>query len=85
MAFAWRQRQLVFRQQGLGEVVAELNRYWPGHVYITDQALARKSVSCVFEIDKPEAVMRALQLTLGLRVERYTPYLTVLREGAKQP
>ena len=27
--FAWRQRQLVFRQQPLAEVVDELNRYWP--------------------------------------------------------
>lgn len=84
-AFAWRQRQLVFHQQPLGEVVAELNRYWPGRVLITDAALERKAVSGVFEIDKPEAVMRALQLTLGLRVERYSPYLTWLREGTPKP
>lgn len=80
-AFAWRQRQLVFRQQPLGEVVAELNRYWPGHVLITNSVLERKAVSGVFEIDKPEAVIRALQLTLGLHVDRYSPYLTLLREG----
>ncbi len=80
-AFAWRQRQLVFRQQPLGEVVAELNRYWPGHVLISDSVLERKAVSGVFEIDKPQAVMQALQLTLGLRVDHYSPYLTVLRKG----
>ncbi|MFP6848439.1 MAG: FecR family protein [Pseudomonas sp.] len=84
-AFAWRQRQLVFRQQPLGEVVAELNRYWPGYVLISDSTLERKAVSGVFEIDKPEAVLRALQLTLGLRVDRYSPYLTLLREAAPQP
>lgn len=84
VAFAWRQRQLVFRQQPLGEVVAELNRYWPGHVLITDGALERKTVSGVFEIDKPEAVLRALHLTLGLDVQRYTPYLTLLRKGSAQ-
>ncbi|WP_437880197.1 FecR family protein [Pseudomonas sp. LRF_L74] len=80
-AFAWRQRQLVFRQQALGEVIAELNRYWPGRLLVADQALESRPVSGVFEIDKPEAVLRALQLTLGLQVEHYTPYLTVLRGG----
>lgn len=83
VAYAWRQRQLVFRQQPLGEVVAELNRYWPGYVFISDAALERKAVSGVFEIDKPDAVMRALQLTLGLQVNRYSPYLTVLQGQAQ--
>ena len=80
-AFAWRQRQLVFRQQPLGEVIRELNRYWPGLTLVSDQALERRAVSGVFEIDKPEAVLRALQLTLGLQVRQYTPYVTVLQPG----
>lgn len=80
-AFAWRNRQLVFRQQPLGEVVEELNRYWPGHLFLVGAELERKKVSGVFEIDRPEAVFRALQLTLGLRAEHYTPYLTLLRES----
>jgi transmembrane sensor len=82
VAFAWRQRQLVFRQQSLGEVVAELNRYWPGQTFMVGDRLKARVVSGVFEIDKPEAVLKALRLTLGLRVERYTPYLLLLREGA---
>ncbi|MBB3103469.1 FecR family protein [Azomonas macrocytogenes] len=78
--FAWLQRQLVFRQQPLAKVVAELNRYWPGHIFIVDEALRTHVVSGVFEIDKPEAVFKALEHTLGLRVERYTSYLQLLRE-----
>ena len=79
--FAWRQRQLVFRQQSLAEVVDELNRYWPGEVLVFGDALRQRKVSGVFEIDKPEAVLKALKHTLGLRAEQYTPYLRVLREG----
>lgn len=79
--FAWRQRQLVFRQQPLGQVVAELNRYWPGHTLVLGDALNAQVVSGVFDIDKPDAVLNALQLTLGLEVEQYTPYLRVLRSG----
>lgn len=79
--FAWRQRQLVFRQQSLAEVVDELNRYWPGEVLVFGDALRQRKVSGVFEIDKPEAVLKALKHTLGLHAEQYTPYLRVLREG----
>ncbi|KMT53364.1 FecR family protein [Pseudomonas fildesensis] len=79
--FAWRQRQLVFRQQPLSEVVSELNRYWPGKTLVLGDALRNRVVSGVFEIDKPDAVIKALEYTLNLRAEHYTPYLLVLREG----
>ncbi|PIB58122.1 FecR family protein [Pseudomonas sp. 2822-17] len=79
--FAWRQRQLVFRQQPLSEVVSELNRYWPGKTLVLGDALRNRVVSGVFEIDKPEAVIKALEFTLNLHAEHYTPYLLVLREG----
>jgi transmembrane sensor len=80
-AFAWRQRQLVFSQQPLGQVVAELNRYWPGQTVLLGDGLRQRKVSGVFEIDKPDAVLKALTHTLGLRAEQYTPYLRILREG----
>lgn len=80
-AFAWRQRQLVFSQQPLAEVVAELNRYWPGQTVLLGDGLRQRKVSGVFEIDKPDAVLKALTHTLGLRAEQYTPYLRILREG----
>ncbi|MNF73806.1 fec operon regulator FecR [compost metagenome] len=79
--FAWRQRQLVFRQQPLAEVVEALNRYWPGQTLVLGDTLRQRKVSGVFEIDKPDAVLKALTHTLGLRAEQYTPYLRVLREG----
>lgn len=79
--FAWRQRQLVFRQQPLSEVVSELNRYWPGKTLVLGDALRNRVVSGVFEIDKPDAVIKALEYTLNLHAEHYTPYLLVLREG----
>lgn len=80
-AFAWRQRQLVFSQQPLGEVVAELNRYWPGQTLVLGDALRQRKVSGVFEIDKPEAVLKALAHTLGVHSEQFTPWLRILRES----
>ncbi|MFJ4346092.1 FecR family protein [Pseudomonas sp. NPDC089401] len=80
-AFAWRQRQLVFSQQPLAQVVAELNRYWPGQTVLLGDDLRQRKVSGVFEIDKPDAVLKALTHTLGVRAEQYTPYLRVLHES----
>lgn len=80
-AFAWRQRQLVFSQQPLGEVVEELNRYWPGQTLVLGDALRQRKVSGVFEIDKPEAVLKALAHTLGVHSEQFTPWLRILRES----
>ncbi|WP_225933108.1 FecR family protein [Pseudomonas maumuensis] len=80
-AFAWRERQLVFSQQPLGEVVTELNRYWPGQTLVLGDGLRQRKVSGVFDIDKPEAVLKALTHTLGVRADQYTPYLRILREG----
>ncbi|MEE1887129.1 FecR family protein [Pseudomonas carassii] len=80
-AFAWRERQLVFSQQPLGEVVTELNRYWPGQTLVLGDALRQRKVSGVFDIDKPDAVLKALTHTLGVRADQYTPYLRILREG----
>ncbi|MDH0649635.1 FecR family protein [Pseudomonas sp. GD03858] len=80
-AFAWRERQLVFSQQPLAEVVAELNRYWPGQTLVLGDALRQRKVSGVFDIDKPQAVLKALSHTLGVQAQQFTPYLRVLREG----
>lgn len=80
-AFAWRERQLVFSQQPLAEVVAELNRYWPGQTLVMGDGLRQRKVSGVFDIDKPDAVLKALTHTLGVRADQYTPYLRILREG----
>lgn len=79
--YAWRQRQLVFRQQPLAEVVEELNRYWPGRTLVLGDELREQRVSGVFDIDKPEAVLKALVYTLNLKAEHFTPYLLVLRAG----
>ena len=80
-SFAWRQRQLVFRQQPLSDVVDELNRYWPGRTVVLGEALRERQVSGVFEIDKPDAVLKALVYTLHVRADHYTPYLRVLRDN----
>lgn len=76
---AWRQGQLVFYRTPLKEVIAELDRYHRGHVFIQGDALANLPVSGVFAITSPDAVLQALQSTLGVRVTRLGLGIVVLR------
>ncbi|MCM8735705.1 FecR family protein [Azospirillum sp. A1-3] len=79
VAFAWRQGQIVFRQQSLASVIAALNRQWPGRVVLLNDEAAERVVSGVFALDRPDAVFDALERGLGVRATRVTPYLTLLR------
>ncbi|WP_085091040.1 FecR family protein [Azospirillum oryzae] len=79
VAFAWRQGQIVFRQQSLASVIAALNRQWPGRVVLLNDEAAERVVSGVFALDRPDAVFDALERGLGVRATRITPYLTLLR------
>jgi transmembrane sensor len=79
VAFAWRQGQIVFRQQSLASVITALNRQWPGRVVLLNDEAAERVVSGVFALDRPDAVFDALERGLGVRATRITPYLTLLR------
>lgn len=54
---AWRRRQLVFDQTPLADVVAEVNRYRPGRLILTDAAVGRKRVQASFSIDRLDDVI----------------------------
>lgn len=75
---AWRRGKLIFEDQPLGQVVADLNRYRPGLLRITDPALTTLRVSGIFDTADPEAALRAILRTLPVRATRLTRYLVLL-------
>jgi transmembrane sensor len=78
MATAWQRGRLIFDQVPLGDVVAELNRYRRGRIVITDDALAAKSVSGVFDTAKPDDVLATITRELGVRTTSLPPMITLL-------
>ncbi|MDH0865037.1 FecR domain-containing protein [Mitsuaria sp. GD03876] len=62
--------QLVFEHLRLDDVVARLNRHYPGHIAVRGEALARREVSGVFPAADVDGVIAALRDELGLRVLR---------------
>ncbi len=65
--FAWREGRLVYRDQPLTAVVADLNRQFPEQITIGDPALDQIRITGVIVLDNPQAVTTRLALMLPLR------------------
>lgn len=76
---AWRRGQVVFRQETLSDVVAKLNRYQAGRIFIVNPWIADELVSGAFNIDRPFASIGALEDVLGVKATYLTSYLVMLR------
>lgn len=74
----WRDGYLLVEDASVAEVVAELRRYQPGVVMVTDKALGERRVTGLYAVDQPEAALRALVAPSGGRVHSLTPYVHLL-------
>lgn len=79
LATAWQRRKFIFRDQPLSQVVAEINRYRAGRIFITDAALGKRRVTGVFPMDDPEAALQTIQSALNLRTVSLGPWLLLRR------
>lgn len=78
LASAWQRKKLVFRDQPLAEVVAELNRYSKGRVLIGGTGIAALRVSGIFPMDDLSYVLDAIQNALSIHSTRIGPWLVIL-------
>ena len=62
---AWRRGLLIFRNQPLSQVIAEVNRYRPGRIVLTDTALSQRPVYAVFHIDRINGVIADKDIAVG--------------------
>ncbi|MGH6860329.1 MAG: FecR family protein [Phyllobacterium sp.] len=76
---AWRRGKLIFEDQPLGRVIADVNRYRTGTIRITDARLLDLRVSGIFDIGNPDGVLDAITQTLPVRGIALTRYLILLR------
>ncbi|AEG01424.1 FecR family protein [Methylomonas methanica] len=78
-ASAWQQRRLFINDRPLGELIAELNRYRVGRIFLSDAQLSDLRVTGVFPLDKPDDILRAVSEVLGLQETRLGPLWVLLR------
>lgn len=78
-ATAWQQGRLMFDAQPLSAVVAEVQRYYPGQIEITDQRVGQYQLSGEYDIHGIDALINVLPEILPVRVERHADQSVVIR------
>jgi transmembrane sensor len=66
---AWRERRLIFRNESLGAIVAEFNRYNETQMRIEGAATSARLVTAVFDADNPGALIAFLERDPQLSVQ----------------
>jgi len=83
--YAWRTCRLIYRDQPLGDVVADLNQQYARQISLDDPALAAIRFSGVLVLDDQDAVIRRLALLAPLRALPSGPGVTLGRSDAVKP
>jgi transmembrane sensor len=78
-ALAWLEHKIVFEHRPLGEVAAEFNRYGSVPVEIDDEELRVLSVSGMFDAGDTESFVAFMQRLPGVKVERTSTLIRVIR------
>jgi transmembrane sensor len=82
---AWRQGQLNYTGQPLGEVLADVSRYSNIKIELADPALENLPVGATFRTDQIEAIFAALENNFGLHAEWIDPQHVRFTAGREKP
>lgn len=77
---SWRAGRMVYRDQPLSDVIADLNEQWATPVLIEDPALATTPVSGVLILDNQDAVIGRLALLVPIRAVRSDAGIVLRRD-----
>lgn len=67
---AWRTGWLTYARTPLAQVVADLQRYYPGQIVLLNRSLGERRISGSFPSQNPQAVLDSLQGVLGFEQHR---------------
>lgn len=76
---AWQRGKLIFESTPLATVVEEINRYRPGQVALLGARLADHRVSGVFDLDRLDTALTAIEHTLPVTTVRLTSRFVFFR------
>lgn len=78
IATAWARGQLVFVRTALVDVLEELNRYYPGYVWLWPAEAGHVPVTGIYKISDPSRIPWILAESLHLKLTRLSDRLVVL-------
>lgn len=76
--FAWTDGRLKFTNQPFAEIMAEIDRYQPGLIIISNQKLSSLRVTGNYKLNNPSAIIASLAQATGAKVMKVSNYLTVV-------
>ncbi|HYG27216.1 MAG TPA: FecR domain-containing protein [Caulobacteraceae bacterium] len=78
-ATSWRRGQVIFREDTIGEAVAEMNRYADTQLVVDDPRIAALKISGVFGVTREENFLAALTSFYPIEAVERSPRVTALR------
>lgn len=75
---AWRSGTLIFQDLPVRDVVAEINRYRPGKVYVANETLARRQLSGTYYINRLDDFFLQAETGLGITVRKLPGDVVIL-------
>jgi transmembrane sensor len=77
-ASAWQQHKISLNDRPLGELIAELDRYRVGRIFLADAKLNNLRVVGVFNLADPDTVLKKVCKVLALKETRLGPLWVLL-------
>lgn len=78
---SWRDRQIIFQDKPLAEVIEELNRYRAGLIVIIDSDIKNLPVTGVFSTDNTDIALQTIEETLSVKIRKLTEKLVLISSG----
>jgi len=74
---AWRRGRLIIEDQPLTEVVRELERYYPGFIYVRNPAAGERRLNAVIDLHHIDTWLAALDESQPIAIKRVGPLVVI--------
>ena len=74
----WRDGKILADNRLLSEIVEEIDRYYPGSIFIQDETLGAERGSGLYKTEDPVKALRALMESNGGELQQISPWVIVL-------
>lgn len=81
---AWRRGEIIWRDQTLAQVAAEIERYHPVCIQLASPGLASQRISGVFKADDLNGIVSAIAALLDAEARRPSPGVVVFAENRQR-
>jgi len=75
---AWQDSRLIINDQPLGDLIAELERYKKGRIFLSDEKLKHLRVTGVFSLNDPDTILNSICKALDLKQTRVAGWWSII-------